>query len=449
MKIILLSGGSGKRLWPLSNDCRSKQFLRLLEAPDGSTESMIQRIVRQIKAAGLTRDISDITIATNASQLDAIVSQLGTEVEVVTEPQRRDTFPAIALATTFLRLRKQCSPQETVVVMPCDPYTERRYFESIARMARAVDEGAAELVLMGIEPTYPSTKFGYIVPQSKEGPWYPVGRFTEKPNADRAEELIGEGALWNGGVFAFKLGYLNEIVEQYLRTETFPAFRSRYEELPKISFDYEVVEKAASVAVVPFEGLWEDLGTWNALSRRLHAPTSGNVLLGDKVERVDVINELEVPLLCEGISDAIVAASPDGIMVCSKERSEYIKNYVGHLNLRPMYEERRWGTYKVLNHEHFDDGFEQLTKLITIHPEAHISYHIHRHRFEVWTITDGEGYLILEGERRPLRRGDVVHIKALQRHGIKAVTSLTFIEIQGGTPLVEEDIERYEWPEKE
>lgn len=447
MKIILLSGGSGKRLWPLSNDARSKQFLRLLESPGGGTESMIQRIVRQIHSAGLTASSFDITIATNATQLEAIRSQLGEEPQVVTEPARRDTFPAIALAATFLRMEKHCSEDETVVVMPCDPYTESGYFETIRRMAEVIEKGKADMALMGIKPTYPSTKFGYIVPRSDEGTYMPVARFTEKPDAERAAALIEEGALWNGGVFAFRLGYISEIVDRYLTDETFERFRSRYEELPKISFDYEVVEKAENVAAVPYQGVWEDLGTWNALSLRLHRPTIGNVLLGDHVENVHVINELEVPLFCEGLKDTIVAAGPDGVMVCGKEYSEHIKNYVGNLHLRPMYEERRWGNYKVLNHEFFKDGFQQLTKLITMNPGAAISYHIHRHRTEVWTITDGEGYLILEGERRPLKRGDVVKIDPLTRHGVKAVTRMTFIEIQTGNPLVEEDVERGEWPE--
>lgn len=447
MKIILLSGGSGRRLWPLSNDARSKQFLRLLEAPDGGTESMIQRIVRQIHLAGLTQKASDITIATNATQIEAIISQLGEEVEAVTEPSRRDTFPAIALATTYLRKVKHCKPDETIVVMPCDPYTDSGYFETIRKMVEVVEQDKAEMALMGIRPTYASTKFGYIVPRSDAGGYYPVERFTEKPDTVRAARLIAEGALWNGGVFAFRLGYVTQIVDRYLTDESFYGFRSRYEELPKISFDYEVVEKAKNVAVVPFEGTWEDLGTWNALSKRLHRPTSGNVLLGDYVEGVNIINELEIPLFCEGIKDSIVAAGPDGIMVCSKERSEYIKDYVGKLHLRPMYEERRWGNYKVLNHELFDDGFEQLTKLITIHPGSAISYHIHRHRTEVWSITDGNGFYILEGKQHSLKRGDVVTIRPLQRHGIKAVTPLTFIEIQSGSPLVEEDIERGEWPE--
>lgn len=167
------------------------------------------------------------------------------------------------------------------------------------------------------------------------------------------------------------------------------------------------------------------------------------------MENVSVINELEIPLLCEGVNNLIVAASPDGIVVCDKEASEQIKDYVTHIHARPMYEERRWGIYKVLNYVKYPDGFEHLTKEIILHPTCHISYQIHQHREEVWTITDGEGYFYHEGTKRKVGRGDVMHIKRGERHAIKAITPLTFIEVQSGAPLVEEDIERLEWPDTE
>jgi len=213
MKIILLSGGSGKRLWPLSNDARSKQFLRLLTAPDGTKESMIQRVVRQIKSAHLT---DDIVIATGSNQKDPIENQLGDAISIVTEPCRRDTFPAIMLACAYLA-SEGTPADEPVIVMPCDSYTESGYFEAIVKMAEGVRRGEADMVLMGIEPTYPSSKYGYIVPdrsagESAEGDGLmPVKRFTEKPDVPTAERLIAEGALWNGGVFAFRLGYLTKI----------------------------------------------------------------------------------------------------------------------------------------------------------------------------------------------------------------------------------------------
>ncbi|MBQ4039488.1 MAG: NTP transferase domain-containing protein, partial [Bacteroidaceae bacterium] len=379
MQIILLSGGSGKRLWPLSNNARSKQFLPLLQAPSGEVESMVQRVVRQI---GESRLSGKITIATNSSQHDIIINQLGDNVDIVTEPERRDTFPAIALASGYLSMAKECSNDEVVVIMPCDPYTETEYFDVIADMVAAVERNEADMVLMGITPTYPSTKFGYVVPVAEDcgKGVLRVKRFTEKPDVKRAEELLAEGAFWNGGVFAFRLGYMVDILEKYIKADSFVELRSRYGELPKISFDYEVAEKAESVAVVPFNGKWKDLGTWNSLTEELSSTAIGNALLGEQAENTHVINELGIPVFCNGVKDVVVASSPVGILVCGKECSENIKNYVDNLSPRPMYEERRWGSYRVLDSTTYSDGYMSLTKVLHLKSGRYISYQIHEHR---------------------------------------------------------------------
>lgn len=474
MQIVLLSGGSGKRLWPLSNDARSKQFLPLLEREDGTKESMVQRVVRQIRENGLAGDCGtvspgpdgrrgpSITIATNISQKDIIINQLGEDVDIVTEPERRDTFPAIALASCYLRYAKACPDDEIVVVMPCDPYTEAGYFRAIAEMAGCVRDAAADLVLMGITPTCPSEKFGYVVPE-QAGARLPgtrclkVSKFTEKPTSARAEELLGQGALWNGGVFAFRLGYMMDIVGNYLPLALSPArsregglrnfesIRGRYSAFPKISFDYEVVEKAGSVAVVPYSGKWKDLGTWNSLTEELGRPVTGNAVMGPDCENTHVINELQQPIYVDGLRNVVVAACPDGILVCGKEQSERIRDSVAKLSTRYMYEERRWGTYRVLDDTSYADGHHSLTKIINLNPGKNISYQIHHHRSEVWTFIQGEGIFVLDGVERIVRAGDTVIVPVRHYHAIKAVTALTFIEVQIGNPLTEEDIERFDW----
>ena len=444
MQIILLSGGSGKRLWPLSNNTRSKQFIKLLTAPDGSKESMVQRVIRQLKESGFS---DSITVATSASQRDVIINQLGDEISVVTEPERRDTFPAIALASSYLTHEMHCSADEIVVVMPCDPYTEAGYFETIKRMADAVMDNRAELVLMGIRPTYPSAKYGYVVPVSDNGESgiYRVSRFTEKPDVMTAEKLISEGAFWNGGVFAFRLGYMMDIVSRYIQTDTFAGIRSRYGEFPKISFDYEVAERAQSVAVIPFSGGWKDLGTWNTLTDELRDRTIGNVILDKESKNTHVINELELPIMCIGAQNLVIAASCDGILISEKSKSEDIKAYADRLQRRPMYEERRWGEYKVIDTVEFPDGYKTLTKQLKIKSGKGISYQVHRHRDEVWTFVDGEGMLVLDDEVTKIGRGDTVCIRKGVKHAVKAVTDLLFIEVQSGDLLVEEDIERFDW----
>jgi mannose-1-phosphate guanylyltransferase len=441
MKIILLSGGSGKRLWPLSNEARSKQFLRILECPNGGRESMVQRVVRQIKASKLT---DNIIFATSVSQKDIITNQLGEDITIVTEPCRRDTFPAIALATSFLSKKMKCNSDEVVVVMPCDSYTEAHYFDSIRTMAKAVEDGVADLVLMGIKPTYPSAKYGYVVPERGSNNIYKVNRFTEKPDVPTAEKLIAQNAFWNGGVFAFKLGYLTDIVDRYIQADSFTEIRNRYQEFPKISFDYEVAERAKSVAVVAYDGEWKDLGTWNTLTDELHDHAIGNVIL-DASENTHVINELELPIMCIGAKDMVVAASCDGILISEKAKCENIKSYADQLTRRPMYEERRWGEYKVIDTIECMDGHKALTKQLVIKAGKSISYQLHNHRDEVWTFVDGEGLLVLNGEVQTVSRGDVINIKKGTKHAVKAITDLRFIEVQSGDALIEEDILRFDW----
>lgn len=449
MQLVLLSGGSGKRLWPLSNNARSKQFLALLEKEDGGMESMVQRVVRQARAAQLT---NDITLATNASQLDIITNQLGDTVSVVTEPERRDTFPAIALAASYLKFTKGCNDDEEVVIMPCDPYTEAGYFHTIAKMVQCVERNVADLVLMGITPTYPSVKYGYVVPAAQvsgdkfqSSGYLKVSRFTEKPSVEVAKALLKQHALWNGGVFAFRLDYMMSTVKKYIQSESFEDTRARYQEFPKISFDYEVAEKADSVAVVPFTGQWKDLGTWNTLTDELHHPIIGNAIMGTHCENTHVINELQHSIYVDGLKNVIVAACPDGILVCSKEHSEEIKKAVENLTPRLMYEERRWGTYRVLDDSTYEGGQHSLTKSITLNPGKNISYQIHHHRSEVWTFVEGKGIFVLNGVEQRVTAGDTVIIPAEHYHAIKALSKLTFIEVQSGNRLVEEDIEKFEW----
>ncbi len=443
MNIILLSGGSGKRLWPLSSDTRSKQFLKVLKAPDGAPESMIQRIYRQIHEAGID---APIVVSTTDSQKEAIWRQLGRDVDIALEPERRDTFPAIALAAVFLSTERQRAPDETVLVLPVDPYTEEGYFQTLLKMDRAVQAGVADMVLMGIRPTYPSMKYGYIVPKAEQiSDLMRVEQFVEKPTESKAKELLDRGAFWNGGVFAFKLGFLMDIVRRYIEPKSYGYLREHYGQLRKISFDYEIVESCRSIAMAPYYGMWKDLGTWNTLTDVMHEPYSGKVLCGEQDQNIHVINELDIPIVALGMKDAVIVASPDGILVSDKTASTQLRSYVDRIDQRPMYEERRWGSYKVLNYMVHRDGKKSLTKHLLILPGKHISYQKHRNRDEIWTVVDGTGDLLLDGHIRNIRRGDVAYITSGMLHSIRATTELHLIEVQIGLELTEEDVERFAW----
>lgn len=438
MNIILLSGGSGKRLWPLSNETRSKQFLKLLKDENGNSESMVQRVYRQIKEASID---ANIVIATGKSQLDSIRNQLGNAVDVVLEPERRDTFPAIALSCAYLAIEKKMKSDEVVIVLPVDPYADTDYFRTLIKMEKVINDRNANLALMGIKPTYPSAKYGYIIPNC-DGTL--VDRFQEKPTEEYAKELIKDGAMWNGGVFAFKLGYLMEIVKKYINFGSFKEVEEQYCNLPKISFDYEVVEKESSIAMVEYKGIWKDLGTWNTLTEVMDYNQLGNVIVADSCENTHVINELDIPVVVLGTKDIIVATSPDGILISDKRESSYLKPYVDNIHQRPMFEERRWGEYKVLDYIAYGDGTSSLTKSLFINAGKSISYQSHAIRDEIWTIVDGTGDLLIDGHVRNVRRGDVAYITKGQKHAICATTDLRMIEVQIGIELVESDIERYE-----
>ena len=440
MNVILLSGGSGKRLWPLSYDVRSKQFLKIFTVPGkDAKESMAQRMYRLILS---TSPGSKVTIATSNSQIPQIRTQLGEEVGISVEPCRRDTFPAIALAAAYLHDKEGVKEEESVVICPVDPYVEEDYFRTLQEMSTEAEKGSANITLMGIEPTYPSEKYGYIIPE-KGDHLSPVSSFKEKPDEETAKELIKNGALWNGGVFAFKLSYILEKSRELLGTSEYSALFPSYDKLSKISFDYAVVEKEKSINVIRFAGSWKDLGTWNTLTEAMEEPVSGNAV-ADKSENTHVVNELEIPMVVLGVKDAIVAATPDGILVSDKHQSSYLKDYI--IDRRPMYERRPWGEYRVLEYKLHEDEQNSLVKELVITEGQHISYQRHFKRTEIWTFTEGTGLLVIDDKERKVRIGDAVMIKAGEKHGIKAVGGdLHIIEVQIGTELVEEDIERFDY----
>ncbi|WP_035462320.1 sugar phosphate nucleotidyltransferase [Alicyclobacillus macrosporangiidus] len=439
MKLVLLSGGSGKRLWPLSNESRSKQFLKVLTGSDGRLVSMLQRMWDQLDRAGLQHDAY---VCASKAQWEIISAQIG-DVPFIEEPTRRDTFPAIALACTYLRDQAGLTRDEVIVVMPVDHFVEDAYFQAICRLPGALAESGADLALLGVAPTEPTSKFGYIRVRPGEAgrDWRWVAAFEEKPETARAEALIRDGALWNCGVFCFRLGYILDLLAGLGAPEGFEPMREFFHSLPKRSFDYEVVEKAASVVVCRYDGTWKDLGTWNALSEEMDQAFAG---IGQAVgcENTHVVNELGIPLVAMGLRDAVVVAAPDGILVADKAMSAGLKDVVGAYDGRPMYEERRWGTLRVLDVQKLPDGTEIVVRSVEIWPGHNISYQKHLKRSEVWTITEGEGEVALDDRILPVGPGDVVRVYAEQWHAIRARTRLQFIEVQRGSELVEEDIVR-------
>ncbi|XME02397.1 sugar phosphate nucleotidyltransferase [Lachnospiraceae bacterium C1.1] len=430
MNLILLSGGSGKRLWPLSNDVRSKQFIKFFKKPDGSYESMVQRMLKGIRK--IDTDAS-VTIATSKTQVPSIVNQLGEGVGISVEPCRRDTFPAIALATAYLHDVMGVSEDEEVVVCPVDPYVDDDYFEALKKLADLVKKGTANLSLLGIEPTYPSEKYGYIIPESKENE-SKVKTFKEKPDEETAKKYISEGALWNAGVFAYKLSYVLNRAHELIDFKNYYDLFSKYDTLEKISFDYAVVEKESSIQVMRFAGEWKDLGTWNTLTEAVADNIIGNGIMNDKCSNVNIVNELNVPVLAVGLKDVVISASAQGILVSDKTQSSYIKPYVDKMDETIMFADKAWGSFTIIDVE--DDS---LTIKVQLSPGHHMNYHSHEYRDEVWTVISGRGTAIVNGAPRKIQAGDVVTMAAGVKHTVIAETALEIIEVQIGKDISDKD----------
>ena len=435
MNIVLLSGGSGKRLWPLSNDIRSKQFIKIFKKEDGTYESMVQRVYRQINKID---DKATVTIATSKTQVSAIHNQLGQDVGISIEPCRRDTFPAIALATAYLVDVKGISPEESVIVCPVDPFVEDDYFEALKSLSEQADKGEANLVLMGIEPTYPSEKYGYIIPKSSDEV-SEVSTFKEKPSIDVAKDYISQGALWNGGVFAYKLKYVLEKAHALIDFIDYRDLFNKYETLQKISFDYAVVEKEEKIQVMRFSGEWKDLGTWNTLTEAMEENVVGKGILNDTCSGVHIVNEMDVPVLAMGLNDVVISASPEGILVSDKEQSSYIKPYVDNIVQQIMFAEKSWGNFKVIDVED-----SSMTIKVTLNAGHSMNYHSHNHRDEVWVVISGTGKTILDGEEKDIKPGDVVTMKAGCKHTVIATTELKLIEVQLGNAISVDDKQKFE-----
>lgn len=436
MNIVLLSGGSGKRLWPLSNDVRSKQFIKIFETADGEYESMVQRVYRQIRKTDAN---AIITIATSQTQVSAIHNQLGEDVGVSVEPCRRDTFPAIALAVSYLHDVQNIDEDEVCVVCPVDPYVDDEYFAALKKLSDQAAKGETNLVLMGIEPTYPSEKYGYIIPKTTDEV-SDVSTFKEKPDEETARDYIRHGALWNGGVFAFKLKYVLDKAHELIDFTDYRDLFDKYETCRKISFDYAVVEKESKIQVMRFSGRWKDLGTWNTLTEAMAENIIGEGLMDDECENTHIVNELGIPVIALGLKDTVIAAGPDGVLVSGKDKAAGLKPFVEKLVSRVMFAEKSWGTFRII-----DVGDDSLTIKVSMKANDHMNYHSHKNRDEVWTVLSGKGCSIVDGMEQVIEPGDVITIQAGCRHTVISYTALELIEVQLGHDITAADKEIFDY----
>ena len=431
MNVVLLSGGAGRRLWPISNDARSKQFVKLLKNEKGEYESMLQRIYRQLRSADPD---AELTIATGKSQISSIRNQLQGEVDICVEPAKRDTFHAIMLATLYLRDVKKKNENETVVVCPVDPYTEDEYFKTIKEMSSLASDENYKITLMGGVPTYPSEKYGYIIPESGDR----VSRvleFKEKPDVKTAEGYIARHGLWNLGVFAFQI----KDIASYAEGMSYDDYLSNYESMEGISFDYKVCEHEPDMQIIRYAGEWKDIGTWNTFSEVMTDNSIGDVTTDDTCENLTVVNQLDIPVIAMGIKDAVIAAAPDGILVADKDRSSHMKPYVDRLDSDIRFAEKTWGSYRVIDTSH-----DSLTIKVTLEAGNSMNYHSHERRDEVWVVTEGSGRVTVDGMEQPVKQGDVITIMTGCKHTVTADTRMVLIEVQLGSDIDVSDKQKHE-----
>ena len=439
MNVILLSGGSGKRLWPLSNDIRSKQFIKIFKNESGEYESMLQRMYKKIKTINKN---SIVTIATSNIQTSIISNQIGNDTDISIESSRKDTFPAIVLATAYLHDVKKVDDSEVVVVCPVDPYVEDDYFRALEELSILAKNDDVKLSLMGIKPTHPSEKYGYIIPENTNKV-SKVKTFKEKPDENTAKKYIEKGALWNGGIFAYKLKYVLEIAHKLIEFDDYYDLYNKYETLNKISFDYAIVEKEPNIQVMRFDGKWNDLGTWDILTENMDEYIYGKGIENESCENTHIVNELDIPILCMGLKNMVVAASSQGILVSSKEQSSYIKPFVEEIDQQIMFAEKTWGLYKVI-----DVQDESLTILVTLKPGHKMKYHSHNYRNEIWTVISGKGKVIIDNIEKQIKTGDIITMNAGCKHTVIAQTELKLIEVQLGKQISAKDKQEFKLEEQ-
>ncbi|MBQ8067137.1 MAG: mannose-1-phosphate guanylyltransferase [Solobacterium sp.] len=412
MKMILLCGGGGKRLWPISNNVHSKQFAQLFDDGNGNYRSMLEHAISEI------REIDpnvQVTIAAGRVQTEEVRSQLGFDVSLTEEPSRRNTFPAISLAASYLKDHDHVDPQEPIVIFSVDSYADRSFYESLFSLGEILDDGKTNLVLMGIEPTSPSDKYGYIIPASSDEV-SEVRAFREKPDTETAKKYIEEHhALWNAGVFACRLEYLLRRADIVFGSSSYANLIQRYPELKKISFDYAVVEKEPNIAVKRYNGTWTDAGTWTGMSDLLNDKDIGQVVRDDQCENTLIVNHLDFPILAMGVKNLVVAASRDGILVAEKDRIPDLKTVVDEVWLEPRVIGKRYGGKEVL---HRSESSE--TSLLTIRAGSSVTIKT--------DIGVRKTLTVLHGAGEKMKPGTIFTIQDGEKWQINADTDIELIE---------------------
>lgn len=440
MKGVILAGGSGTRLWPLSRELYPKQFLCLT----GEKSLLQQTVERTLKY------LDEVIIVTNKNlyfQVWHQVKDLGISKDsILIEPTARSTAPAIALASVFLG-------EGEMLVLPSDHIIGEDFY-NLARKARPLAE--KYLVTFGVKPSYPATGYGYIKPSKKLENGYEVERFIEKPSKKEATKLIKENCFWNSGIFLFSIPLLiEEFMEhlpeigQYLNS--YEEMLQNYEKLPNISIDYGIMEKSKKVAVVPYAGKWLDIGSWESVYRVLEKDEKGNAVKGDVIaletEGSLIYGDRRI-ISAIGVKDMLIVDTEDALLVAKKEKSQEVKQVFEELRRkgrgecklhRTVY--KPWGYYTTL-----EENERYKVKRLCIYPGKSISLQMHFHRAEHWIVVKGTAKITKGEEVIYLHENESIYVPKTTKHRVEnpGRVDLHIIEIQTGEYLGEDDIVRFE-----
>lgn len=432
MIIVLLSGGSGKKLWPLSNDIRSKQFIKLFKNEQGEAVSMIQKVYQQIKEAF---EDASIFVATSKSQASTVITQLGEDIKISCEPVRKGTFPAVVLAMELEKTIHEVNPDEIVMACPVDVFVEKDFFQWIKENLDTLKEN--EILMVGTRPTNVSDRYGYIVAETSETT-SKVKQLLEKPSMDEAEKLVKSDALWSSGIYISKASYLTKLAHEKLDYVDYDDLFKEYKSKQEYSLEM-MAEECKDLYVLRSTETINDLGTWKSITRVMQENVIGKAALSDSCKNVSVINDINIPVYVNGLNDVIISSSQQGILVSKKDESIDIGNKLDSFNDTIMFADKSWGSLEVL-----DVADTSMTIKLHIMAGKQMSYHSHEHRDEMWTILSGKGKTIVDGMEQPVQAGDVITMDAGCRHTIIAEEDLDVIEIQRGNDISVSDKKKFE-----